>query len=94
MTEYAGSLVYPIQPLLSPGIDDGSRTAKEQTGLDRGSANKVYPIQPDLSPAMDDGDLTKYAGSGLPRGVPLPPYNANVRGLGKRVDQKQRIEEA
>lgn len=91
MATYMGAFAFPIARLMSPAIDVCSRTANEQTGLNRGSAVKTYPMQPNLSPAIDDGALTKHEQTGKVRGYPMPPYNANVRGLGKRLDKKKKI---
>lgn len=88
---YPGAICPPLTPLLGPVFDVGFLTKNEQTGLDRGLAEHEYPIQPLLSPVIDDGELTKNEQTGKVRGYPSPPYNANVRALGKRLDKKTKI---
>ena len=48
---------------------------------------RAYPIDPEMGQQQDGGPVTFNPQTGLPRGGPAFPYNANVRGLSKRIDR-------
>jgi len=52
--------------------------------------NRVYPIQIGMAAARDVGTVTTRQATGLARGGILRDFNANIRGLGRRIDRVPR----
>ena len=50
----------------------------------------AYPQQPGMGPLRDIGTKALGSLSSLERGNLNPPYNPNVKALGRRADQKQK----
>lgn len=49
---------------------------------------KLYPLNGTLGAVRDAGSITKSPQTGRARGGTQQDYNANMRGLGVRVDRK------
>lgn len=88
MANYTGALAYPITPGLYGMVDAGPKAGPPPVNYPGAYAYPYYSQQ--FSGQLDGGPRYPHGPIGMARGGTTFPFNANVRGIFKRYDPKQK----
>lgn len=88
MANYPGSYAYPLCSGLYGLMDAGPKAPPPP--IDYPGAYTYTWYTQGLFGLTDSGPRTPHVPHGLARGSPIFPHNANIRGIFKRFDPKQK----